>query len=113
MAVRTITAVPDAVLEAISQVHTEGSRNYGHFSEPKLDALLDKAIVELNRDARTAIMDEFQQKFLNEWLPMSVLHTNPVRNMVAGNIGGYDKTAGTWYGYSSSSKLGRWSYMDK
>ncbi len=113
MVVRTITAVPDAVLEATSQVHTKGSRNYGHFSEPALDGILDKAIVELNQVARTALLEDFQTKFVSEWLPMNVLHTNPVRNMVQNNIGGYDKTAGTWYGYSSSSKLGRWFFVDK
>lgn len=113
LVVRTITAVPDAVLEATSQVHTNGSRNYGHFSEPALDGIMDKAIVELNRDARTALLEQFQTRFLAEWLPMNVLHTNPARNVVQANIGGYDKTAGTWYGYSSSSKICRWFYVDK
>src|SRR5712692_431334 len=56
----TITCVPDAVLELTSQYHSKGSRNYGHFNDPGLDALMDKAIVELNRDARTKMLEEAQ-----------------------------------------------------
>jgi len=108
-----ITAAPDAVIEMQSQYHTTGSRNYGHFSDKNVDALLDKAQGELNRDARGALMEEFQTKFLTDWMPMYVLCANPVRNMVQGNIGGYDTTAGPWYGYSTQSKVCRWFYVDK
>src|SRR5207237_6169608 len=53
----TITASPDAVIEFVSQYYTNGSRNYGHFSDKGLDTLMDKAQVELNKDARTKLMD--------------------------------------------------------
>jgi ABC-type transport system substrate-binding protein len=109
----TITSVPDAVLEFTSQYHSKGSRNYGHFNEPALDALMDKAIVELNRDARTKMLDEAQQKFMDEWMPMYVLYAQPVKNMLQGDIGGYDTTAGIAYGYSGSTKVCRWFYVDK
>lgn len=108
-----ITAAPDAVLEMISNYRTGGSRNYGRFSNPDCDALLDKAIGELNSDKRTQLLDEFQQKFISDWLPNFVLNAYPARNMLAGNIGGYDKSAGTWYGYSSHTKIARWFYLDK
>jgi len=109
----TITAAPDAVIEFTSQYHSKGSRNYGHFNEPALDALMDKAIVELNNDARTKMLDEAQQKFMDEWMPMYVLYAQPVKNMVQGNIGGYDTTAGIAYGYGSATKICRWYYVDK
>ena len=48
-----ITATPDVVLEAISQFHTTGSRNYGEFSEPELDAILDAAIQGSDNATRT------------------------------------------------------------
>jgi peptide/nickel transport system substrate-binding protein len=108
-----ITAAPDAVIDMSSQYRTGGSRNYGHFSEPKLDAVLDKAAVELNQPARAKLLDEFQQKFYDEWMPMFVLCANPVKNLLQGDIGGYDTTAGTWFGYSATTKLGRWFYVDK
>ena len=113
MVAYVITAAPDPVIEMTSQYHTGGSRNYGRFSDPNLDALLDKAIVELNADRRTQLLDEFQQKFNTEWMPNFVLHANPVRNILPGSVGGYDKSAGTWYGYSSWTKPARWFYLNK
>jgi len=109
----TITSSPDAVIEFVSQYYTTGSRNYGHFSDKGLDALMDKAQVELNRDARTKMLDEAQQKFVDEWMPMYVLYAQPVKTMVQGNVGGYDTTAGLWFGYSANTKICRWYYVDK
>src|SRR5207248_3011603 len=73
MVAYTITASPDAVIEMNSQYHTGGSRNYGHFSDPNLDALLDKASVELNKDTRATMLEEFQNKFMTDWMPMYVM----------------------------------------
>ena len=107
------SAAPDSVIEMQSQYYTGGSRNYGHFSDKNLDALVDKAQVELKTDARTAMMEEFQNKFMTEWVPMFVLGAQPARVMLQGNVAGYDTTAGTWYGYSASTKACRWFYVDK
>ena len=109
----TITCVPDAVLEFTSQYHTKGSRNYGHFSDAGLDALLDKAIVELNKDARSKMLDEAQQKFMDEWMPMYVLYAQPRKNMIQGDVGGFDTTWGITYGYATQTKVCRWYYVDK
>jgi ABC-type transport system substrate-binding protein len=109
----TITAVPDPVLEMISQYRSDGSRNYGKFVNPDLDALVDKALLELNPKARTELLDQFQTKFENDWRPMYVMHANAARYVVQSNIGGYDKTAGTWFGYSWYTKIGRWFYVGK
>jgi ABC-type transport system substrate-binding protein len=108
-----ITAAPDAVIDMTSQYRTGGSRNYGKFTNAALDGIVDKAAVELNQDSRKKLMDEFQQKFYDEWMPMFVLCANPVKTLVQGDIGGYDTTAGTWFGYSATTKLGRWFYVDK
>ena len=45
--------------------------------------------------------------------PMFVLGAQPARVMLQGNVAGYDTTAGTWYGYSASTKACRWFYVDK
>ena len=108
-----ITAAPDSVIEMQSQYYTGGSRNYGHFSDKNLDALVDKAQVELKLDARNALMDEFQNRFMTEWMPMYVLGAQPARVMLQGNIAGFDTVAGTWYGYSAQTKACRWFYVDK
>jgi ABC-type transport system substrate-binding protein len=109
----TITCVPDAVLEFTSQYHSKGSRNYGHFNAPALDALLDKAIVELNMDARTKMLEEAQQKFMDEWMPMYVLYAQPRKLMLQNDIGGFDTTWGIAHGYMSTTKICRWYYVDK
>lgn len=103
-----ITATPDAVLEAISQFHSQGSRNYGSFNEPGLDDILDRAQAELDIDARTELLDEFQQRFMDEWLPLIVFYARPYRSMLQGRIGGFDQTAGTWLGYSTGNEIGQW-----
>lgn len=108
-----ITAPNDAVIDMISQYYTGGSRNYGKFSDPNLDALLDKAQAEVNRQNRDKLMDEFQTRFVNEWMPMYVLCAQPRRVAVQSDVGGYDTTAGTWYGYGSQTKVCRWFYVDK
>jgi ABC-type transport system substrate-binding protein len=109
----TNTVVPDAVLEMTSQYYSTGSRNYGHGNFPAIDQLLDKAIVELNKDARTKLLDEFQRRFHDEWMLSYVLSARPVRRMLSPEIGGYDKTAGYWNQYSSNAQVGRWYYIDK
>jgi ABC-type transport system substrate-binding protein len=109
----TITSSPDAVIEFVSQYYTNGSRNYGKFSDASLDALMDKAQVELNRDTRAKMLDEAQQRFIDDWMPMYVLYAQPVKTMIQGDIGGWDTTAGTWYGYSGQTKVCRWFYVQK
>ena len=59
------------------------------------------------------MLDEAQQKFIDEWMPMYVLYAQPVKTMIQGNIGGYDKVAGPWFGYGGSTKICRWFYVDK
>jgi len=109
----TNTIVPDAVLEMISQYHSKGSRNYGHINEPAIDGLLDKALLELNKDARTRLLEEFQQRYMDEWMPSNVLAAQPKKHMLQSNIGGYDKVVGPWFQYSSNGQAGRWYYVDK
>jgi peptide/nickel transport system substrate-binding protein len=109
----TITATPDAVLEMTSQYKTGGSRNYGQFSNADSDRILEKAIVELNKDARTQLMEEYQQKWVSDWRPMYVMHANARKLMVQGDIGGMDTIWGIWYGYSAQTKVCRLFHVDK
>jgi ABC-type transport system substrate-binding protein len=97
----------------VSQYRTGGSRNYGGFSNPDSDRILDKAIEELNFDARKQMLDEYQQKWLLEWRPNFIVHTDVRKFFVQGNIGGYDTTWGPWFGYGTTTKVCRWFYVEK
>ena len=107
-----ITAAPDAFIEMYSQYDTRGSRNYGQFSNPDLDSILDKAEGELNKDARTQLFETFQEKWISDWRPMLVLHANAVKTLVQGNIAGYDKQTGIWHGYRSTQEIRLLQLMD-
>ena len=111
----TNTCVPDAVLELTSQYHTKGSRNYGHDSNKDVDSLLERAISELDRNARAQLVDEFQRRYMDEWMQSDVLMAQPKRFMLQSNVGGYDKVVGPWfqYTYSSMAQAGRWYYIEK
>lgn len=107
-----ISVPPDAIVDVIQNYHTQGSRNYGGFSEPALDALLDKAIAEFNRDARKELFNEFQTKFQNEWRPDYLLHLPRVKTLVTPTIGGYDKVSGT-FGTGVNVGAARVYYVNK
>ena len=108
-----ITCSPDAVLEMIGNYHTGGSRNYGRFSDPNLDQILDKAIGELNPNTRTQLLDDFQSRWFSDWTANFILHADAARDIVQGNVGGVDKSAGSWWGYSWWTKVARWFYLNK
>ncbi len=73
----TITTLPDQALELISQFSTTGSRNYGKFTDPAADALLEKALVTIDPTARSAVIKEFQDKLLKDWNPVVHFYVNP------------------------------------
>jgi ABC-type transport system substrate-binding protein len=103
----TTDAVSDAAVEMGTQYRTGGGRNYGRFSNAASDRILDNALSELNRDARTKLIDEYQQKWVAEWRPLIALYANGAKTMVQGSIGGYDRIAGTWLADQGARKLGR------
>jgi len=96
-----------------SQYHSQGSRNYGRGNFPAIDSLVERALAELNVQNRTKLLDEFQQRFMDEWMLSFVVNAKPVRRMLQGDIGGYEKWAGFWMQYSSNAQVGRWYYVDK
>ena len=107
-----ISVPPDPIVDMIQNYHSQGSRNYGSFNEPALDALLDKAIGEFNRDARKELFNEFQVKFQNEWRPDYLLHLPQNKVLIAPEIGGFDKLAGT-FGTGTNVGAARMFYVNK
>lgn len=106
----TITVVPDVFLELHSQYHSDGSRNYGGFTDADANALLERGIAALQPEERMEIADEFQQRFVDDWNANLVLLIQPERYLVQGNIGGFDSTAGPWgfTGYRIMNKAAEW-----
>ena len=49
--------------------HTDGGRNYGEFSDPEIDALLEQGRSILGVENRLPIYDEIQTKLLEEHAP--------------------------------------------
>ncbi|MFA7249886.1 MAG: ABC transporter substrate-binding protein [Dehalococcoidia bacterium] len=87
---------PDVASEANSLFHSKGGRNYANFSEPEADALLEKALTELDSKARAEIFAQFQDKCDKQWQPILPLYVQPNRTMLQPNIGGFDKAVGPW-----------------
>jgi ABC-type transport system substrate-binding protein len=90
------TMAPDAVLEGFARWHSKGSRNYGGFENAEADALLDKALGELDLKARQDILNTFQDKWVADWLPHIQFYATPTRHFIQPNIGGFDKVMGPW-----------------
>ena len=49
--------------------HTDGGRNYGNFSDPEIDALLEQGRTTIGTENRVPIYDEIQAKLLEEHNP--------------------------------------------
>lgn len=106
------TMQPDAGLESYARFHTDGSRNYGQFTNADADGLLEQILSELDFEARKQLLDEFQTKWVNEWLPMVTYYATPVNHFVQPNIGGFDQVMGPWdSGRGVTHKLGRLYYV--
>ena len=52
-----------------NDLHTTGGQNYGNFSEPEFDALVEKGRSIFDVEDRKAIYDEAQDRLLSEWNP--------------------------------------------
>ena len=70
----TILGQPDAVLEMHSQYHTDGSRNYGQFSDPKIDELIDLASTQFDVVEREVTLKEAQDLLIQEHMPIITVY---------------------------------------
>jgi len=97
----TNTAFPDPALELGAQWHSPagllGSRNYGHFKDPAADAMIEKALTTLDFDARKQVIQDFEKRWFDEWMPLIPLHTGADRYFAGPHFGGFDKLLGTWW----------------
>ena len=102
------TMNPDIVLEGYARWHSTGSRNYGGFADKESDALLEKALGEVDMKARADLMNTYQQKYVDSWYPHVNFYATPVRHFVQPDVGGFDKVFGPWDSLRGvTHKLGR------
>ena len=59
----------DGVIDMSTNYHSTGSRNYGKFADPSIDALLEKASTQLDVKARTETMRSIQTQALTKFMP--------------------------------------------
>ena len=71
--------------------------NRGHYKNPALDALIDKARVEMDREKRKALLSQIQkivaedEPYINLWFVDNVcVHRNRITNVVIPPAGDYD-----------------------
>ena len=86
----TIGPPPDPVLELLSTNYTSptGSRNYGRFSNSEFDALVDKALTQLDAEERKTTLLAAQDILLEEMhaIPVSLHFTQHYfKDVVKGN----------------------------
>jgi ABC-type transport system substrate-binding protein len=97
----TNTAFPDPALELGAQWHSPagllGSRNYGKFKNADADAMIEKALTTLDFDARKQVIQDFEKRWFDEWMPLIPLHTGADRYFTGPHFGGFDKLLGTWW----------------
>ena len=102
------TMNPDVVLEGYARWHSTGSRNYGGFADKESDDILEKALAETDMKARAALMDTYQQKYMDAWLPHVNFYATPQRHFVQPDVAGFDKVFGPWDSLRGvTHKLGR------
>jgi peptide/nickel transport system substrate-binding protein len=97
----TNTAFQDAALEMGAQWHTLngvlGSRNYGQFKNADADAMIEKALVTIDFDQRKQILQDFEKRWFDEWMPLIPVHTGADRYYTGPHFGNFDNLLGTWW----------------
>lgn len=82
---------PDAYPEAVVSFHSnpaKGTRNYGKFSDPKIDAFLDKAITQLKFEERRQTFVDMQKVLMEESMPLIPLDVYKYLTYFSTKVGG-------------------------
>ncbi len=77
-----------------NDLHTTGGQNYGNFSEPEFDALVEKGRSVFEVEERKAIYDEAQDRLLNEWNPRLYWSWSTVTVAMRSYLKGFRPTPG-------------------
>ena len=92
---------PDIFEYVFHSKNTPPGANRGHYRNPRLDALLDQARVESDRERRRQLVSEVQQivandlPYLNLWYMDAIsVHRRRIGNVILEPTGGYDFLTG-------------------
>lgn len=78
-------------------LHTSGWRNMGKYSNPEVDALLEKARAELDPAKRAALYHEVEAKAIED-VPVIPCFTSNIHNLLAANVKGFVQKPYSNYG---------------
>ncbi len=104
------TSVPDAAIDAVTYWHTKGGRNYQGYSEPQVDAILDKLVLAQTLTERKDLLRQVATRIQKEGPALILFRTPPENSAVHGNVGGYDLVSGPW-AYPSYRVSPRWLWQ--
>ena len=109
----TILGQPDAVLEMHSQYHSDGSRNYGQFSDPKIDELIDLASGQFDVDERAATLKEAQDLLIQEHMPIITVYAYKQLAYYRPEIKGVEEVHGLESGFEVGQRGREFYWIDK
>ena len=98
----------DAVLDAQTQMHTDGGRNYGKFSDPKTDELVEKALRQIDDEERRETLLELQHYIIEEQMPAAPTYISYAAAYQQPWVRGFEPTGPS--GGSVSFDYGREAY---
>ena len=109
----TILGQPDAVLEMHSQYHSDGSRNYGQFSDPKIDELSDLASTQLDIDERAGTLKEAQDLLIQVHMPIITVYAYPQIAYYDRDIKGVEEVHGLETSFEVGQRGREFYWIDK
>ena len=77
-----------------NDLHTTGGQNYGNFSNPEFDAMVEKGRAVFDVEERKAIYDEAQDRLLEEWNPRLYWSWSTVTVAMRSYLKGFRPTPG-------------------
>lgn len=78
-------------------VHSKGWRNYGKYENPEVDALLEQARAEINKEKRAELYHQAESLAMKD-IPIIPCFTSNIHNLLAGNVDGFAQKPYSNYG---------------
>lgn len=107
------TSVSDIVLDMRTYWHTASvtsGRNYMRYSEPWVDAALDKLLAVPTVEERKAIIVPLLTRMYDDGVPLIILRHSTGNFAFQSTVGGFDMTTGPW-AYPSYTSMRRWLWQ--
>src|SRR5262249_24033296 len=86
-----ISTSPDPDFDIRPHVQTGANRNYGNYSNPKVDELIDQAAAAPTREERQRAYYQIQSIILDD-VPVVILHHDADTRVMKASVQGYEPT---------------------